>query len=149
MTTGTERLPRPGFVSVQTTVPYWEAAAEGTLLLQRCKPAGHLQHYPRSICATCWSEDLAWQPASGRGAVWAFTVVHMSGHAAWRDEVPYTLALVELEEGPRLMTNVVGVDPESVHVGMAVELAAEHDTSGPQPLLQFSPVRPAESSPVP
>ena len=149
MTAGTERLPRPGFLSVRTTAPYWEAAAEGTLLLQRCKPAGHLQHYPRSICATCWSEDLVWQPASGRGTVWAFTVVHMPGHPAWLNEVPYTLALVELEEGPRLMTNVIGIDPEVVHVGMAVELAVERRDSDPQPLLQFSPVFPAEPSQVP
>lgn len=135
------KLPRPGFVSVPTTAPYWEAAAQGTLLLQRCRPAGHLQHYPRSLCATCWSPELDWEAASGRGTVWTYTVVHMPGHAAWLDEVPYALAIVELDEGPRLLTNIVGTDPETVHVGQAVELAAAREHSGSQPLLQFTPAR--------
>jgi len=141
MMSETAKLPRPGFISVQTTAPYWEAAAEGTLLLQRCRPVGHLQHYPRSLCATCWSQELEWEAASGRGTVWTYTVVHMPGHAAWRDEVPYVLAIVELDEGPRLMTNIVGTDTDAVQVGQAVELAAVRDSSGPQPLLQFTPVR--------
>ncbi len=98
------------------------------------------------MCATCWSEDLAWEPASGRGTVWTFTVVHIPGHPAWRDDVPYTLAIVELEEGPRLMTNIVGTEPGIVHVGMAVELDVEHNTRGPQPLLQFRPADATESS---
>lgn len=141
MTSAASRAaPRPAFVSTPLTAAYWEAAADGVLLLQRCRPAGHVQHYPRGLCATCWSDDLEWAPAEGTGRVWTFTVVHMPGHPAWSDQVPYVLALVELDEGPRMMTDIVGVDPADVFVGQRVRLVGASGTVVEQPLLVFAPV---------
>lgn len=132
---------RPHGVTTPLTDVYWQAAEQGRLLLQRCTACGHLQHYPRTLCSSCWCDDLTWVDASGRGRVATATVVHMPGHPAWQSETPYVLALVELDEGPRLMTNVVGVAPDSVTVGDRVRLApAPGDPSldGPA-LLQFTP----------
>lgn len=132
-------IPKPGFVSTALTSVYWQQAAAGELLLQCCADCGNLQHYPRSLCVLCWSHDLNWQQATGTGTVWTFTVVASPGHPAWRPEVPYVLALVELDEGPRLITNVVGCPPESVHCGQRVRLLPGRGETDKQTLLQFTP----------
>lgn len=136
-------IAKPGFVQTPLTKAYWDAAADGELLLQRCVDCNNLQHYPRSICTSCWSEDLVWQSASGLGRVWTFTVVGIPGHAAWGSEVPYILALVELDEGPRLMTNIVGCDPAGVACGQRVSLRAHRGPDDHQTLLQFTPTQSA------
>lgn len=128
---------KPGPVTTALTEHYWQAAAAGRLLVQRCGRCGQHQHYPAAMCRLCWSEDLSWIEAKGTGTVWTFTVVGMPGHPAWRDETPYVLALVELDEGPRLMTNVVDCPADSVHVGQRVQLTSLRDG---QPPLQFTPV---------
>lgn len=137
--TQVQRVAKPNFVSTPLTKTYWNAASRGDLLLQRCNTCNHLQHYPRSICARCWSDDLAWQAASGFGRVWTFTVVGIPGHAAWGHDVPYVLALVELEEGPRLMTNIVACEPTSVQCGQRVQLHPHRGDDDNQTLLQFAP----------
>lgn len=151
-TGGLVPVARPAGVSTPATAPYWQAAAEGRLLLQRCVTCGSLQHYPRTLCAACWSGALAWQEATGLGTVAAFTVVHQPGHPAWRFAVPYVLALVELDEGPLMTTNVIGVAPEEVWVGQRVRLGTDLDQtglaglppSGPATLL-FTPINPTTS----
>ncbi|MGO4385113.1 Zn-ribbon domain-containing OB-fold protein [Specibacter sp. RAF43] len=134
------QIAKPGFVWTPLTRTYWDAAAKGVLLLQRCGDCANLQHYPRSLCTNCWSEDLAWQAASGLGRVWTFTVVGIPGHAAWGSDVPYVLALVELDEGPRLMTNIVGCDPADVACGQRMRLSPHLGATGHQALLQFTPI---------
>lgn len=134
-------VPRPGAIMTPVTAAYWDAAVDGRLLLQRCGSCGHVQHYPRTLCGACWSPDVTWVDAAGTGAVATFTVVHVPGHPAWAGEVPYVLALVELDEGPRLLTNVVGIPPSAVVVGQRVRLARPAATppgDGPA-LLQFAP----------
>lgn len=108
--------------------PYWEGCRRHELLLQRCGACGALQHYPRGVCATCWSADLAWQRSSGRGTVWTFTVVHRSQAPGFKDALPYVLAYVELEEGVQMLTNLVGCDPARVAIGMPVEVTFEDVT---------------------
>ena len=103
---------------------YWEGAARGELVLQRCRSCGTLQHKPRGVCATCLSGELEHIVASGRGHVHTFTVTHQNQVPPFRDAVPYVLAYVELEEGPRLLTNVVGCDPAAVRLGLPVVLDA-------------------------
>lgn len=98
---------------------YWEAAARGELLYQEC-PEGHRQLYPRALCATCGAEPT-WQRASGRGTVHTYTVVRQNWAEPFKGLVPYVVAMVDLEEGPRMMTNITDCDPDDVHVGMAVE----------------------------
>jgi uncharacterized OB-fold protein len=85
---------------------WWDATRERRLLVQRCRACGHLQLYPRAICTACQSMDLEFSPASGRASVYSFTVVHRSPLPGY--EPPYTVAIVQLEEGPRLLTNIVG-----------------------------------------
>jgi len=103
------------------TKPYWDAAREGRLLLQRCTSCGAVTHYPRPLCPSCWSSALEWVDASGRGRVHSATVVHHPPSPAF--PVPYVLAIVELEEGPRMMANVLGGAP--VGIGAAVRLTFE------------------------
>lgn len=136
------RAPRPPMLTTPATAPYWAAAAEGRLLLQRCRSCARLQHYARTLCAGCWSEGLDWVEAVGTGTVWTLTVAHVPGHPAWATAAPYVLAIVELDEGPRLLTNVVGVAPEAVAVGQRVRLLRRTEScpGGDPALLQFTPL---------
>lgn len=110
-------LPQPDGVSAR----YWEAAAEGKLLIQRCPHCGEHQFYPRALCTTCGG-DPEWVEAAGRGTVHTFTVVRQMGMRPFRDELPYVVAMIELDEGPRIMGNVTDCDPESVEIGTPVEV---------------------------
>jgi uncharacterized OB-fold protein len=91
-------------------------------LIQKCDSCEEYQFYPRGICANCWSNDIQWVTASGKGRVWTFTVTYQNGTPGFAEEVPYVLALVELEEGVRMFTNIVDCDPRSVSIGMPVEV---------------------------
>ena len=102
---------------------FFEAAAQGMLLIQRCPACGHRQFYPRLLCTVCGG-DAAWETASGRGVVHTFTVVRQNAMPPFRDELPYAVAMVELEEGVRMMGNVTGCPVEQVRIGLAVEAYA-------------------------
>jgi uncharacterized OB-fold protein len=99
------------------TRTYWDAAAEGRLLIRRCRACGRAHHYPREFCPHCWSEDVAWEPASGRATLYTWSVVHRNDLPPFADRTPYVAAVVDLAEGPRMMTEVVGT-------GSAAELSA-------------------------
>lgn len=99
---------------------YWEGAGRGELVLQRCRDCGTFQHKPRGVCATCLSGELEHVVASGRGTVYTFTVTHQHQVPPFRDACPFVLAYVELAEGPRLLTHVVGCEPSAVRVGLPV-----------------------------
>lgn len=114
----TKALPQPTPVSA----PYWQAAREGRLVVQRCTACGHLQLYPRSLCTRCSGERLDWLEASGRGRVRTFTVIRRAVSAAYEPDVPYVVALIALDEGPTLMSNVVGCAPEAVRIGAPVRV---------------------------
>ena len=113
------RKPLP--VPSALTAPYWQAAAEGRLLIQECRSCGHLQFYPRGHCLSCGAGDPSWRVASGCGTLHTFSVIHRSGMPGFTEEVPYVFAIVELEEGPRMSTNLVGVDVEQIVVDMPVQ----------------------------
>lgn len=101
--------------------PYFEAAAEGRLTIQRCPKCGNRQFYPRAACTQCGATP-EWEEASGRGTVHTFTVIRQNHAKPFKDELPYVVAIVELDEGPRMMGNVTGCDPDDVHIGMPVEV---------------------------
>ena len=111
--------PRPAPIVDNDSAPYWKALRDGTLVVQRCTSCGHSQLYPRDRCLVCRGE-VAFVEASGRGTVYSFTVIRQNYARPFRDWIPYVVALVDLEEGPRLMTNIVDCDPDAVTVGMAV-----------------------------
>lgn len=100
--------------------PYWRALAQGVLMIQRCADCGTVRHPPRPRCGHCASAAHRWESASGRGTVYSFTIVHHPANPELVDSVPYVVALIELDEGPRLVSNVVGVDPEHVAIGQRV-----------------------------
>lgn len=102
------------------TRAWWEGCGRGELVLQRCNSCDIVQFRPRAVCAKCLSNDLEHFVASGRGHIYTFTVTYQNQVPPFREACPYVLAYVELEEGPRLMTNIVECDPESVTVGMPV-----------------------------
>jgi hypothetical protein len=102
------------------TRAYWEGAGRGELVLQRCRSCATVQHRPRALCASCLSSEIEHFVASGRGKVYTYTITHQNQAPGFREAVPYVMAYVELEEGPRLLTNVVECDPEQVRIGMPV-----------------------------
>ncbi len=104
------------------SAPYWQACREGRLVVQRCSACGHRQFYPRVMCTHCTSDRVAWEEASGRGRVKSFTVIRRAVTAAYEPDVPYVVALIELAEGPTLMSNIVGCAPEAVRIGAAVRV---------------------------
>jgi len=120
------------------TLAYWEGSGRGELVLQRCRACQSVQHKPRAICARCLSSDIEHFVASGRGSVYSYTVTHQNGMPGFQNACPYVLAYVDLEEGPRLMTNITGCEPERVEIGMAVR--AEHvPTEGGLGVPRFVP----------
>lgn len=106
------------------TQPYWEGCKAGELKLQRCTACGEHQFYPRTLCSHCGADTLEWISASGAGTVASFTVVRRGISDAY--PAPYIVALVDLAEGPRMMSNIVDVEPEQVFVGapVAVDFSA-------------------------
>ena len=110
-------------VPTPETRPFWEAARRHELCLQRCRTCGAHVFYPRAACPRCFGADLEWRRVSGRGTLLTFTVVER-GQRGFPLGPPYVIAIVELAEGPRLMTNLVGIepDPAQIRIGMAVEV---------------------------
>jgi uncharacterized protein len=120
------------------TQAFWDAAAEGRLLLPRCEACGTVIWYPRLLCPSCRSDDIGWFEAAGTGTVYSFTVVR-KGQGPFAEAAPYVLAYVELDEGPRLMTNIVDCDVESMEVGQQVTVVFA-DTGKGTALPRFRPV---------
>lgn len=102
------------------TEPFWDALREGTFLLRHCDACGRDHYYPRPFCPSCWSDEVSWRPAAGTGTVYTYSVVHSNDLPPFKERVPYVAAIVELDEGPRVMTNIEGVAPEAVEIGMRV-----------------------------
>ncbi|MFF4957382.1 Zn-ribbon domain-containing OB-fold protein [Streptomyces sp. NPDC001222] len=105
------------------TRAYWDAAAEGRLLIRRCAACARAHHYPREFCPYCWSEDVTWERASGRAALHTWSVVHRNDLPPFAERTPYVAAVVDLVEGPRMMTEVVECAQDRLRVGMALEAA--------------------------
>lgn len=103
--------------------PYWDATRDGRLLIKRCADCGKAHHYPRELCPHCHSERVSWEDASGRATVYTYTIARRPAGPAFKADCPYVLALVELAEGPRMMTRLVDIAPEAVRIGMSVQLS--------------------------
>ena len=135
---GGDGLPTRVPEATPETEPFWAAAADGRLVLPRCDACATVIWYPRALCPACGSQSVTWFEASGTGTVYSCTVTRR-GEGGWRDAVPYVLAYVELDEGPRVLTNVVGCDPDEVHIGQAVTAVFERAEEGEGALLRFRP----------
>ncbi len=95
---------------------YFNAAGEGRLLLKSCRACGEIHHYPRSLCPFCWSADLEWMDSVGTGQIYTYSVTRRGAGA------PYCIAYVTLDEGPVVLTNIVGVDLDTVRIGQRVKV---------------------------
>ena len=124
-------LPKP----TPTSQPFWDAARRHQLSLQRCAACGKFIYYPRERCPHCFSDKLGWESVSGRGKVYSYTVVRRASSRAFAE--PYVLAIVELDEGPR-MTTIIVAAPESVKVGMPVAVHFD-DVTPDRTLVKFKP----------
>ncbi len=111
--------------------PFEEAASKGHLVIPSCNSCGRLHWYPRVLCPFCFSDDIAWQPARGRGVIYAYTVMR-------RAKPPYAIAYVKLEEGPTMMTNIVGCKLDAIRIGMSVTAVFQAAENGPL-VPMFSP----------
>ncbi|HSX75788.1 MAG TPA: OB-fold domain-containing protein [Shinella sp.] len=112
----------PGPTITALTAPFWAAAQEGRLSIQHCEDCDNAVFYPRALCPHCWSERLVWKDASGRGRLKSFSVVHKPGHPGWAPIAPYAVGLVELEEGPTLLSFILRGAGEDLTIGKAVEM---------------------------
>ena len=115
-----EHLPLP--VVDSDSAAFWEGCRKGKLLLQCCSSCATFRYPPQPVCATCRSVLFEWVESSGSGAVYSWTIAHHPVHPAVVDRVPYNIVLVELDEGPRLVTNLVDVPGSGIHAGMRVKV---------------------------
>jgi uncharacterized OB-fold protein len=133
----TAELPSPAPAVNPETQEYWAATAQGRLLLKRCLDCGSVIWYPRAFCPDCASMRTEWFASAGRGCVYSYTLNHR-GQGAYQGAEPYVLAYVELDEGPRMMTNIVEAEADDLAVGLPVEVVF-HDTGEGNALPRFRP----------
>ena len=123
----------------EMTQPYWDATRREELLVQQCGNCARHIFPPRANCPDCGSSQLAWQPVSGRGVIYTYTVAHRPPHPVLAEQCPLAVAVVELAEGPRMITNVIGCDTNEVEIGMPVQVAFESIDDSDLVLPVFKP----------
>lgn len=112
------------------TAPFWEGCNEGVFLLQRCRRCDQVQYHYRAHCSHCWSDEIEDFPSAGKGTVWTCSTVYKNNSPGYRERTPYSVAVVELEGGVKVLGNVVDGDPEQVYIGMPVELRFSRAQTG-------------------
>ncbi len=125
MTTPQKPLPK----ATPETEAFWQGCKEGKLTLPRCGDCNQFHYYPRAICPHCWGRTLTWEELSGKGKLYSYVISHRPA-PGFQEETPYAIAVVELDEGPRMMTNLTGVDqtPEALVLDMPLEITFEEVT---------------------
>lgn len=133
-------LPTPApYVSPETR-PFWTAAKAGRFVLPFCTDCGVAIWYPKAFCSTCGSMNVDWRDASGHATIYSYSQVHR-GEGAYREAGSFILALVDLDEGPRVLTNLVDIDPAAIAIGQRVRVVF-HDAGDESALPRFAPMRP-------
>ncbi len=112
--------PKPLPIVTDENRPYWEGCRQGKLLLQHCQQCHQYQFYPRLYCMQCGSDKLQWAEASGRGRIYSYTIIHRNKTPEFVQDVPYNVAIIQLDEGPRMMANIVGSDNSQLGVDLPV-----------------------------
>jgi uncharacterized OB-fold protein len=120
--------------------PFWEALQRHELYVQRCRDCGDLRFHPRAQCTQCLSPRTEWVKSSGRGKVYTFTATYQNQAPGWRESLPYIMSWVELDEGVKMLTNLIDCRPEDVKIGMPVEVVYE-DVTPQVTLAKFRPAR--------
>ena len=109
---------------------YWQGTREGQLRFQKCRACGSVQFPPRHHCASCWEADLDWITSTGRGTIESLTIVRRAPMAAFREKVPYVVAAILVEEGPRMITNIIGDGALEARIGAQVTVEFQPDDKG-------------------
>lgn len=107
---------------------FWEGTKQNKLMIQECKECKTKIFYPRKACPECWSSDLGWVESAGKGKIYAHTVTMAGVEKKFAEDLPFVIACIDLEEGIRMMSRIVECDPETVEIGMDVEVAFEKVT---------------------
>ncbi len=128
-------LPRPD----ADTEPFWQGCRQHLLRFQKCGMCGHVRWPPSLICPVCYSEKAEWITASGKGKVHTFAIFHQAYHEAFVEKIPYVTAIVALQEGPHILTNIVGCEPDQIECDMPVEVTWENITDDFS-LPRFKPI---------
>jgi uncharacterized protein len=120
--------PKPLPVVTEESRPFWEGCRQGKLLLQYCTQCQQYQFYPRLYCMHCNSNALSWVEASERGVIYSYTTIHQNKSPEFINDTPYNVAIVQLEEGPRLMSNIVDIVPTELRVDLPVTVVFDQVT---------------------
>ena len=121
--------------------PFWEGTTARELRFQRCGDCDAAVWYPRLRCPCCLGDDLRWMRSSGQGSIYTFNVMRRPGNPMMADEVPYVVALIDLDEGYRMLTNITGCAPEAIECGQRVEVAWDVELSDGRRLPTFAPAQ--------
>tara|TARA_B100001142_G_scaffold291158_1_gene309165 strand:+ start:522 stop:932 length:411 start_codon:yes stop_codon:yes gene_type:complete len=128
-------MPVPG----PESIPFWEGVKNHQLMVQKCLRCDHRWFPPSSVCTSCGNRDFEWVTLSGKGTVFSFVVFHRVYHKGWEGELPYVVGIVELEEGPRMLSNIIEVPAENVKCDMPVRVVFD-DVTDQLTLPKFKPV---------
>ena len=138
MTTNNIERERP-HIDVENR-PFWDACRDHRLLFQRCNDCGEAQFYPRYLCTACFSDSLSWEESRGEGVVYTFTELHVTFEPGWQDATPYVVALIDLDEGYRMMSNIVADDLSAIEIGARARVTFEDvDDELSVPLFELLP----------
>jgi uncharacterized OB-fold protein len=121
--------PKPLPVVTEENRPFWEGCQQGKLLLQYCIECQRYQFYPRLYCMQCGSNSLRWVEASGHGVIYSYTIIHQNKSPEFVHDTPYNVAIVQLEEGPRMLSNIVDVDLTELRVDLPVTVVFDQATA--------------------
>ena len=132
-------MKKPYPVPTPDSRPFWNSLAEQKILLKHCRDCDCVFHYPRVTCPNCLSSDLDWKQASGQGTLYTYTISRRPTHPLFADEVPQFMAVVELEEGPRITSTLLNVPEDKIQIGMALTPVFEHNEKEKITLLRFQP----------
>jgi uncharacterized OB-fold protein len=120
--TETRAYEKPATVIDPGTKPFWDATREHRLSIPHCLSCGKHHFYPRELCPHCHSADLEWTDVSGRGEIYSYTIARKPAGPVFAADVPYVIAMIALDEGPRMLTNIVTEDVEAVRIGDRVQV---------------------------
>jgi uncharacterized protein len=140
MTTSTSTPAKPMPTPTPTSQPFWDGLRRHQIQIQQCTACSRFVFYPRSNCPFCLAPDLAWKEVSGAGTVYTFTIARRPTAPPFADEVPQKIAVIELEEGVRLTTTLVNIEPEAITIGMRVKPVFDDIADKDITLLRYEPV---------
>lgn len=132
--------PRPAPIPDAESAPFWTSTLEGKLVVQECSMCGQRQLYGRSLCTSCHASALTWIESTGQGTIYSRTIIRQNPSRSFKHLIPLVVALIDLDDGPRIMSNVVGTPAEHVHIGDRVRVRFESASDAAAlPLFEIDP----------